>query len=217
MIRILAQVLSSAQLDDICDRAALLTFEPGLSGWSAAHIKHNLQATASLETQSVSELIAAAVGAHAVFDLAARPKRMIGPLVSRYEPGHAYGMHMDDAVLDGTRADLAFTLFLSPPEAYAGGDLVIETSLGDEAYKLPAGGLVLYPATTLHRVEPVTRGVRLAAVGWVRSLIRDAHQRDLLFDLDMARRSLFEQHGKNRDSDLLDRCATNLLRLWCDD
>jgi PKHD-type hydroxylase len=115
------------------------------------------------------------------------------------------------------RTDVSFTLFLSAPDACDGGELVIDTASGEEAFKLPAGSLVLYPSTTLHRVVPVTRGERLAAVGWVRSLIRDPPQRELLFDLETARRRLFDREGKTADGDLLAKCAANLLRQWCDD
>jgi len=112
---------------------------------------------------------------------------------------------------------VAFTLFLSPPEACDGGELIIESAAGEEAFKLAAGSLISYPATSLHRVAPVSRGSRLAAAGWVRSLVRDPHHRELLFDLDTARRRLFDREGKSADGDLLAKCTANLLRLWCED
>jgi PKHD-type hydroxylase len=119
--------------------------------------------------------------------------------------------------MGGARTDCSFTLFLSPPASYDGGELILSTSAGEDAYKLAAGSLVTYPATCLHRVAPVTRGTRLAAVGWVRSLIRDASRRELLFDLETARRRLFDREGKSEDGDLLAKCAANLLRMWCED
>jgi PKHD-type hydroxylase len=133
-------------------------------------------------------------------------------LFSRYQPGHAYGPHVDDALMEGLRTDAAFTLFLSAPAAYDGGELVIETSAGEEGFKLAAGSLVSYPASTLHRVAPVVSGERLAAVGWVRSYIRDPGHRELLFDLETARRALFDREGKTREGDLLAKCAANLVR-----
>jgi hypothetical protein len=110
--------------------------------------------------------IEAVLRGNPLFQLAAQPKRIIGPMFSRYGAGDHYGSHVDDAILDGARSDLSFTLFLAAPESYEGGELTIETAAGDDAYKLEAGSLVLYPATTLHRVAPVTRGHRYAAVGW---------------------------------------------------
>jgi PKHD-type hydroxylase len=120
---------------------------------------------------------------HEVFVAAARPKRLVRLLISRYEPGMTYGTHVDDALMDGVRPDLSFTLFLSDPATYEGGALVIEDTYGERMVKLPAGELILYPSTTLHRVDPVTSGVRLAAVGWVRSYVRDPEHREILFDL----------------------------------
>ena len=94
---------------------------------------------------------------------------------------------------------------------------MIDSPAGEDTFKLGAGSVITYPATTLHRVAPVTRGQRLAAVGWVRSYVRDAARRELLFDLETARRRLFERDGKTPDADLLAKCAANLLRMWCED
>ncbi len=102
--------------------------------------------------------------------------------------------------MQGLRTDVSFTLFLAEPHEYEGGELVIETSDGEEGIKLPAGHLFLYPSTSLHRVEPVTQGERIVAVGWARSFIRDAGKREMLFDLDATRRTLFEREGKSASS-----------------
>jgi PKHD-type hydroxylase len=112
---------------------------------------------------------------------------------------------------------VSFTLFLSDPDTYEGGALVIETSGGEDDIKLPAGSLVGYPSTTLHRVAEVTKGARLAAVGWARSFIRDPAQRELLFDLDTARTRLFEKGGKTAEFDLISKASANLLRMWAED
>jgi PKHD-type hydroxylase len=124
---------------------------------------------------------------------------------------------MDDAIIDGLRADVSFTLFLSDPASYEGGELIIESVAGEDACKLDAGGLVAYPATSPHRVAAVRHGVRLAAVGWARSFIRDAAQRELLFDLDTARRRMFERNGKSADFDLVSKSFANLMRMWTED
>ena len=219
MILAIADVLSAADVAEVRAGLAGATFVDGKTsaGWSARLVKSNLQASAGPDLDRVRALVETRLTEHAVFALATRPKSIIGPLFSRYEPGHAYGTHVDDALLGGVRSDVSFTLFLSPPESYDGGELVIDTPAGEEAFKLAPGSLVTYPATALHQVAPVTRGERLAAAGWVRSYVRDAGKRELLFDLDTARRRLFEREGKTAEADLLAKCAANLLRLWCED
>jgi PKHD-type hydroxylase len=219
MIVSIGGVLSAADIADAQTGLGKATFVDGraTAGWAAKLVKANLQASTGPEVERIAGLIEARLREHAVFALAARPKTVLGPLFSRYQPGHAYGTHADDALMGGVRCDLAFTLFLSAPNDCDGGELIIETASGEESFKLPAGDLVLYPATTLHRVAPVTHGARLAAVGWVRSFIRDGARRELLFDLETARRRLFDREGKSAEGDLLAKCAANLLRLWCDD
>jgi PKHD-type hydroxylase len=219
MILAIADVLSAADIAEVQAGLATATFIDGkaTAGWSARLVKSNLQASAGPDLERMQALVEARLEAHAVFALATRPKTILGPLFSRYRPGHAYGTHADDALMAGIRTDVAFTLFLSAPTDCDGGELIIETPAGEEVFKLAAGSLVAYPAGTLHRVAPVTRGERLAAVGWVRSFIRDAARRELLFDLETARRRLFDREGKTADGDLLAKCAANLLRLWCDD
>jgi PKHD-type hydroxylase len=217
MILTIAHVLDDRKLAEIHTVLARLPFEPGTAGWATSAVKRNTQAAPTIDTETLTDALAAMLLAHDVFDLVARPKRIMGPMISRYAAGDAYGAHVDDPILDGARADLAFTVFLSDFGAYDGGDLVISSPAGDEAIKLPAGSVVLYPATTLHRVAPVTRGVRHAAVGWVRSLIRRADQRELLFDLDTARRALFDRHGKTTEFDTLTKTSANLMRMWVED
>lgn len=219
MILAIADLLNAADLEAIRARLADTAFDDGreTAGWSARGVKSNLQAREGPLAEAARGLIERRLREHAVFALATRPKTIIGPLFSRYEAGHAYGLHVDDALMAGIRTDVAFTLFLSPVEAYDGGELVIECAAGDEAFKLSAGSLVTYPATSLHRVAPVNRGTRLAAAGWVRSFVRDPAHRELLFDLDTARRRLFDREGKSPEADLLAKCTANLLRHWCDD
>ena len=219
MILAIADVLSEADIEAVRAGMASATFVDGkaTAGWAARLVKDNLQASGGPEVERLRALIEKRLLAHPVFALAARPKAFIGPLFSRYQPGHAYGTHVDDALIAGMRTDVSFTLFLSPEDAYEGGELVIETTAGEEAFKLAPGSLVAYPATTLHRVAPVMRGERLAAAGWVRSFVRDAGRRELLFDLETARRRLFDREGKTAEADLLAKCAANLVRMWCED
>ena len=219
MIVAVADVLSAADVEVVRTGLANATFVDGktTAGWSAKLVKSNLQARPDAEVEHLRELVEARLLEHPVFVLATRPKAIIGPLFSRYQPGHAYGTHVDDALIAGRRTDVSFTLFLSDSGSYDGGELIIDTPSGQEAFRLAAGSVVTYPATTLHRVAPVVRGERLAAAGWVRSYLRDPAQRELLFDLETARRRLFDREGKTEEADLLAKCAANLMRLWCDD
>ena len=219
MILAIADVLSGADLEEVRRGLAGVAFVDGraTAGWAVREVKANLQAREGRQVTRLRSLIEARLLAHPVFALAARPKQILGPLFSRYQAGHGYGTHVDDALIAGVRTDVAFTIFLALPEQYEGGELIIDTASGEEAFKLAAGSAVVYPATALHRVAPVLGGERLAAAGWVRSYIRDAVRRELLFDLDTARRRLFAAHGKTQEADLLAKCASNLLRLWCED
>src|SRR5262245_24896481 len=219
MILSIANVLSETDVAAVRAGLAGASFADGAetAGWSARLVKSNEQASDSPEIENLRALIEVRLIAHPVFALATRPRTIVRPLLSRFRPGHAYGLHVDNALIDGVRADVSFTLFLSDPASYDGGELVLDQPSGEEAFKLPAGSLVAYPATTLHRVASVTRGERLAAAGWVRSHLRDPAHRELLFDLETARRRLFEREGKTAEGDLLAKCAANLMRLWCDD
>jgi PKHD-type hydroxylase len=219
MILNIANVLSATEAQEAVQSLTAARFEDGrrTAGQHARIVKDNLQAaTEDDAAKAVKTLVAGRLMANSLFVLAARPKRLSPILINRYDRGMRYGAHVDDALMGGMRSDVSFTLFLSKPEDYDGGALVIETTAGEERFKLDAGALVLYPATTLHRVEEVTRGTRLAAVGWVESYVRDAEKRALLFDLDSARHALFQEYGKTEAFDLLSKCAANLLRLWAE-
>jgi PKHD-type hydroxylase len=219
MILAIADVLTAADVEEVRSGLAMAPFVDGraTAGWSARLVKSNLQASPAPEVERLRALVETRLRDHPVFALATRPKTILGPLFSRYQPGHAYGAHVDDALMGGIRSDVSFTLFLSDPASYGGGELVIDSTAGEEAFKLAPGSVITYPATTLHRVAPVTSGERLAAAGWVRSFIRDADRRELLFDLDTARRRIFDREGKTAEGDLLAKCAANLLRQWCED
>lgn len=220
MLLCIADVLDPAACAAARERLARARFVDGkaTAGWHARLVKDNRQADAAdASLEGLRAGIKERLLAHPLFQLAARPKALSPLLLSRYEPGMSYGRHVDDALMGGARSDLSFTLFLSEEDAYAGGELVIEGSGGEQAIRLAAGALVLYPSTTLHRVEPVRAGVRLAAVGWARSYVRSAERREILFDLETARRGLFERHGKSDEFDLISKSAANLLRMWAED
>ncbi|MEZ5934449.1 MAG: Fe2+-dependent dioxygenase [Alphaproteobacteria bacterium] len=187
------------------------------AGWHAREVKHNLQARKGGLADGVLRKIEAVLLQHELFVAAARPKCLAKLLISRYGPGMTYGSHVDDALMGGVRTDLSFTLFLADPASYEGGELVIEDGYQERRVKLEAGQLILYPSTSLHRVEPVTEGMRLAAVGWVRSHIRQQDQREILFDLETSLRQVHEAEGKSPLFDRLVKTRTNLLRLWAED
>ena len=215
----IANVLTAEQVTALRIALAGVTFKDGraTAGWAAALVKNNEQAVHDVRIETLVEDTVASVLANPVFKTAVQPKRVSKALFSRYRPGSAYGLHVDNALMDGDRTDVSFTLFLSDPASYDGGELVLQTLAGEDAIKLPAGGLFAYPSTTLHKVTEVTRGERLALVGWIRSHVRSAEQRELLFDLESARLALFERHGKTQEFDLLSKTAANLMRMWVDD
>ncbi|MEB3261138.1 MAG: Fe2+-dependent dioxygenase [Cyanobacteriota bacterium] len=185
------------------------------AGWHARTVKNNrqLDPTTALHGALAREVVEA-MEAHPLVRAAAFPRRIHGLLFSRMGPGEGYGRHVDNAWMAGGRADLSFTLALTDPEACEGGDLLLETPAGEERIRLPSGHGIVYPSTRLHQVEPVSRGERLVAVGWIESRIRHGEQRELLFELDAARRALFAQDGKGEVFDLISRSYSNLLRWW---
>jgi PKHD-type hydroxylase len=215
---VIGNVLSAEELNSLRTALARAQFVDGreTAGFSARLVKNNLQA-ADRRLETLRALVAERILGNELFRLAVRPKALTPLMFSRYDPGMQYGSHVDDALMDGMRTDVSFTLFLSEPESYDGGELVIESAAGEDAVKLAAGALVAYPSTSLHHVAAVTRGARYAAVGWARSLIRDAARRELLFDLDTARRQLFARNGKTAEFDLISKSTANLLRMWMED
>ena len=216
---LIGNVLSPEEVALVRETLAQATFEDGrlTAGFAARLVKENLQAANDRKTETVRKLVETRIREHEVFALAVRPKAFTTIMFSAYEPGMHYGSHVDDALMQGMRTDVSFTLFLSDPASYEGGELVIESAAGEDAVKLAPGSLVAYPATTLHRVNDVTHGARLAAVGWARSFIRDPARRELLFDLDTARRRLFAREGKSNEFDLIAKCFANLMRIWVED
>jgi PKHD-type hydroxylase len=189
------------------------------AGHQSALVKNNLQLPEeSTEARELGDMIIAALERHPLFIAAALPCRVFPPIFSRYDVGMSLGTHLDNSVrqIAGTpfrlRTDLAATLFLSQPDEYDGGELVIDDVHGAHAAKLPAGEMVLYPATSLHRVTPVTRGTRLAAIFWVQSMVRDESHRRLLFELDMAINQVNQALPNHAAVVALTNCYHNLLR-----
>jgi PKHD-type hydroxylase len=193
------------------------------AGFQSSQVKHNLQlAQGSAAARQAGDIVLRALERDADFMSAALPRHVYPPLFNRYEPGMSFGSHVDNAVrqVPGTRhrlrTDVSATLFLSPQADYDGGELVVEDTFGTHAVKLGAGDLVIYPASSLHRVEPVTRGARVAAFFWVQSMVRDDGARTTLFEMDTAIRELTAA-GADRGALLrLTACYHNLLRRWAD-
>ncbi|RQR65108.1 Fe2+-dependent dioxygenase [Burkholderia sp. Bp9126] len=190
------------------------------AGYSGAPVKRNQQiAEHSPVARELGDVILAALERHPLFISAALPNQVYPPLFNRYEGGMTFGSHVDGAVRvlpNGVklRTDVSCTLFLSAPDAYDGGELVIEDAYGVQQVKLPAGDMVVYPATSLHQVTPVTRGVRVASFFWVQSLVRSDAQRALLFDMDTAIQRLNAGDADAQARRSLVGCYHNLLRLW---
>ncbi|HYD80647.1 MAG TPA: Fe2+-dependent dioxygenase [Paucimonas sp.] len=193
------------------------------AGYQGSQVKDNLQLPEnSPAARELGDLILAALERNPLFISAALPSQVYPPLFNRYDGGKHFGEHIDNAVrlIPATgrkiRTDVSATLFLADPEEYDGGELLIEDTYGVHSVKLPAGHMIIYPATSLHRVTPVTRGARIASFFWIQSMIRDDAQRTLLFDLDNAIQRLHQTGGDQRALVQLTGSYHNLLRMWAE-
>jgi PKHD-type hydroxylase len=225
MLLAIADVLSAAEVAEARTLLDAAEWVDGrvTAGHQSARGKANQQVREDdAAAARVGQTIVAALHRQPLFLSAALPLRVFPPLFNRYQAGHAFGTHVDNAVrqVPGTphrlRTDLSATLFLSAPADYEGGELVVEDTYGVHAVKLPAGHLVLYPASSLHHVKPVTRGARVAAFFWVQSMVRDDGERTLLFDLDSAIQRLGTGAGEHPAAVQLTGVYHNLLRRWAD-
>ena len=223
MIVCIANLLAPAELDFIRQALDQATFVDGstTAGWAAHSVKHTTQIKRDdPNARELYQLIFKVLGRIMPFQQVAFPKVVHSILFSRYTEGMAYGQHIDNPIMgDGqqlARSDISWTLFLNDPSEYEGGELLMDSSQGQKSIKLPSGSLVVYPSTTLHQVTPITQGERLVAVGWVQSMIREPAERELLYDLDVARRNLFNKYGKTQEFDLITKCCANLHRRLAD-
>lgn len=220
------QLLSAEALSSLQQQLAGAPWADGraTAGSQAAQAKHNQQLPERWAgLAALQQLVLGALASHPLFFSAALPQRISPPMFNRYAgTANTFGNHVDSAVRhlpDGSmvRSDIACTLFLADPASYDGGELVVDDTFGPHRVKLPAGDLVLYPAHSVHRVEPVTRGQRLASFFWVQSMVRSDQQRRLLFDMDQHLMRLRSQHGET-DPAIVGLTGTyhNLLRMWID-
>jgi PKHD-type hydroxylase len=223
MLLHLAAVLDAAQVRHC---RAVLTHAEWVdgrvtAGYQGARVNNNQQlAENSPAARELGDLVVAALERHPLFISAALPAQVYPPLFNRYGVGQQFGSHIDNAVrlLPNSgiklRTDISATLFLSEPDEYEGGELLVEDTYGVHSVKLPAGHLVIYPSTSLHRVNPVLRGERLAAFFWTQSMVRDDAQRTLLFDLDNAIQRLNQSGADEQAVTQLTGSYHNLLRMW---
>jgi PKHD-type hydroxylase len=216
-------VLDSAKLENIREMLHKTAFVDGKysAGMAAQRVKHNEELQqGTKQADYLDHLIMGSLAENADFRSAALPLRVAQPVFARYTPGMYYGDHVDDPIMGGGmakfRSDVSVTVFLNEPEDYDDGELIIKTTYGDKAVKLPAGHAVLYPSTSVHKVAEVSRGERLVSVIWIQSMVRDAGKRELLFELDQARNSLLQAQPDAEETKKVDRAYVNLLRMWSD-
>ncbi len=225
MLLQIPKVLAAEQVARIRSRIDAAKWVDGnvTSGHQSAQAKYNEQLPEeSVEGREVGEEIRVALGRSPLFFSAALPRQIYPPLFNRYQGNMNFGNHVDTAIRvhpptgRRIRSDISATLFLTPPEDYDGGELLVEDTYGVQSVKLPAGDMVLYPATSLHRVSPVTRGSRVSSFFWVESMVREDAQRSLLFDMDMAIVRLSRDTPNHQSLVTLTGCYHNLLRMWAD-
>ena len=191
------------------------------AGKAAKRVKNNEELAGSApELDRLNGLVMAALTRNPAYRSGALPLHIAAPYYARYRPEMSYGEHLDDPIMGSGgmryRSDIAITLFLNPPQAYDGGELVIETAFGSQSVKLPAGDAVLYPAGCLHRVNPVTRGERIVAITWAQSLVRDPARRELLYGLNAAREKLLQTAPDATETAQVNAAYLNLIRMWSD-
>jgi len=222
MIFTIDQILAPNELTEITQALSRAEFIDGklTAGWHAKLVKNNQQLKVGTTQKLLKSKIRAALNRNPLFQSAIRPKSVHSLLFSQYHTDMSYDTHVDNALMRDDsglcRSDVSFTLFLNSADEYKGGELIIEGVQSEQSYKLDKGAAIFYPSTSLHRVNPVTEGTRLVVVGWVQSLIRDESDREILFDLETARRAIFAKSGKTPEFDLVSKSIANLLRKWVD-
>jgi len=224
MLLQIESVLSADQVAQFRDRLAQSDWVDGkvTAGEQSARAKRNLQVPEDAPVaRELGEIILTALGRNPEFVSAALPLKVFPPLFNRYDAGMAFDTHVDNAIRFAGpvryRTDISATLFLSDPDDYEGGELIIEDSFGEHAVKLAAGDMILYPASSLHRVAPITAGSRWASFFWAQSMVKSAEQRALLFNLDQTIQALSLRIGQG-DPEVVSLAGTynNLLRTWAE-
>lgn len=224
MLLHIPEILDQAQVAHLRRALDAATWVDGREtvGAQGARVKRNQQLPdASPLREELGRIVLAALAKSPLYHAAVLPRHTLPPRFNRYEGGGTYGMHVDGSVMalpngEQMRSDISCTLFLSAPEDYEGGELVVNDTYGEHAVKLPAGDAIIYPSSSLHRVNPVTRGARVASFFWVQSLVRDDGRRRLLFDLDVAIQRLTATHADASAVLTLTGTYHNLLRQWAE-
>jgi PKHD-type hydroxylase len=222
MILCIEDLVKPEDLKVILDLVGKGTFVDGSgsAGSRAKRVKNNEQlGPESKHKQEIQARVRDIMMKSADFRRATFLKAIRPCLISRYKPGMAYGPHVDNAMMGSevqNRSDIACTVFLNEPTEYEGGELTIHSTFGPQEVKLPAGWAVIYPASSLHQVMPLTRGERICAVTWIESLIRDPARRELLYELDKVRRRMGAALPDAQETDLVNKCHSNLIRMWAE-
>jgi PKHD-type hydroxylase len=223
MLLTIPSLLNRFQLKKVHELLAEAAFVDGklTAGIAAARVKDNLEMQADPERMKLLiRILMSSLGHNETFRFGALPHRVADPIFARYEPGMTYGDHVDDPIMGSSgprfRTDVSMTVFLSSLDTYEGGELLIRTSFGEKRVKLEAGDAVLYPSSSLHQVAPVTHGERLVALTWIQSYVRDPAQRELLYELNLAREKMLKEAPEARTTGYVDRSYANLLRMWAE-
>jgi len=223
MLVTISNVLNKEDISVIRDLMATASFREGTAsaGSEAKRVKNNHEMFISeVEVQRLNNLVMGKLIKNPTYTAAAFASKIAAPYYAKYTEGMYYGNHVDDPVMGPPnqryRSDISITIFLSDPDTYDGGELVISTAFGEQKVKLNAGDAVLYPSSSTHRVAEVTRGERLVAVTWLQSTVRDPAKREILYNLSQARETLFQTSPDSKELELLSNSYVNLLRMWSD-
>jgi PKHD-type hydroxylase len=221
MLLAIPDVLNSEQLKTLRSLLINADYVDGRlsAGKTARKVKknHELAADSKLHGQ-LNNIVMNALFNHPLYQAAVLPHRLATPFYARYEPGETYGQHVDDPVMGPMqgryRTDVSTTIFINEPADYDGGEIVIQSQLGEQKIKLAAGSAITYPSGSLHHVAEVTKGTRLVAVTWAQSLVRDAEKRELLFNLHKTREALQKKYPDDNEVVKIDHTYINLMRMW---
>ncbi len=207
------------QVREILDRSRFVDGRLS-AGMAARRVKNNEEMADDPQTmERINNLVMGSLVRNPVYQAAALPLKVATPFYARYQPGKYYGDHVDDPIMGAPqryRTDVSITLFLNEPEEYDGGELVVRTEFGNQEVKLPAGHAVMYPSSSIHHINEVTRGERLVAVTWVQSMIRSPEQRALLYQLHQARETLLRERPEAPETKQVDISYVNLVRMWAE-
>jgi PKHD-type hydroxylase len=222
MLTRLINVLDPDRLGDARKLVADGRFVNGVlsAGMAAQRVKNNQElAVDERLMRQLNNLVMGSLVRHPVYRSAALPLKVATPYYARYSAGMSYGNHVDDPIMgegDLYRSDISITIFISGPDDYDGGELVIQTPFGEQCVKLPAGDAVIYPSSSVHRVAEVTRGERVVAVSWIQSMVRDSDKRALLHELNQAREKLLHDNPDAEETSRVNHAYINLVRMWSD-